>query len=106
MNANEIRNFVDSLNTEYYLFELECRELTGKEMFDSITEKYTKFRIYDYLLANAKYYNYKYVVKDNIINYYYDKFTKSKYELSNDDLKDFMLDEITLRKKQLNQSEM
>lgn len=102
MNNENYKKFFAELRQNYDDFQDLCCNTTTREMFDNIYMIFTYDRIYDFLLSNAKDWNIKYLQKTDILNYYYDKFTNTNYELTRDDLREFFKDQMEIKKRELN----
>ena len=50
--------------------------------------------------------NIKYLKTKDILNYYYEKFTETNYDITRSDLKEFFKDQMEIEKKKQNDNEM
>lgn len=106
MNQERLKNYINNLQVHYDMILEEVSRKTGKEVFDEIYKYFTIDKIYDHLLTNAKYYNVKYLLEEDVLNRYYEKFIHTEYEHCKDDLDLFFKDQMEIERKKYNQNEM
>ena len=106
MNLEQHRKFLEELTDNYESFKSMCCSESQYEMFDNIKMIYTYDQIYDYLLCEHHDWNIKYLKTKDILNYYYEKFTETNYDITRSDLKEFFKDQMEIEKKKQNDNEM
>lgn len=102
MNDYQIEKFSKKIREEYTKFiDYYAVNKTVYEVLDEIDKVYTYTRLFEYLLQYSKHFNYKYLPTENILETYYIDFVRTRYELTNDDLKEFFNDEMQNVKQEL-----
>ena len=82
MNLEQHRKFLEELTDNYESFKSMCCSESQYEMFDNIKMIYTYDQLYDYLLCEHHDWNIKYLKTKDILNYYYEKFTETNYDIT------------------------
>lgn len=102
MNNYHLEIFSKKIREEHASFiEKYAVNKTVYEVLDDIDKIYTYTRLLDYLLKNASNYNIKYLPKNDILETFYTDFVRTRYELTNDDLREFFEDEMKKNKEEL-----
>jgi hypothetical protein len=107
MNNQEYNEYKEVLYAEYTNYMDDLSQLAKENKEAKSNETFIKMELLDYLLSNAYIYDTKYLVKENIIDYYYNDFIKTNYDFTDKDFHKFFLQETRKMKKQIdNDNEM
>lgn len=99
MTIKQYQEFLSEINFNIDEYRKEILTKSKQEIYDSNYKTIAYEEIYDYLVCNAKDMNKKYLPQKNVLDYYYYKFMKTDYNLTNDDLRDFFDYELEEAKK-------
>lgn len=107
MERQEYEEYKNVLYAEYENYMDDLGQLAKENKEAKSNETFIKMELLDYLLSKAFLYETKYLVKENIIDYYYKAFIKTEYDLTDKDFHKFFLQETQKMKKQIdNDNEM
>ena len=94
MEYNDYEGFCKLLNDDIERYRAKMQQLSGKEIYDRHCEIRIYEAIYDYMINSYTNYNIKFIHKENILDFLYNKFQRTLYGLDDNDLNDFIQDVI------------
>ena len=101
MTFEEFSKLKSKIHLEIDEYKKEMLEKSKSEIYDSCNEINTIETIYQYLLNKGRFYEYKYMPKQNILTHYYTKFKEMGYKtLDNENIDDTIGFDIHRRKRQ------
>ena len=94
MKHNDYEDFCKLLNDSIDNYRNRIQQLPRKDIYEKYNEIKTYEGIYDYLINEYTNYNIKFLYKENIMDFLYNKFQRTLYGLADDNLNDFLTDVI------------
>jgi len=99
MKHNDYEGFCKVLNDSIDNYRNRIQQLPRKDIYEKYSEIQAYEKIYDYLINEYTNYNIKYLYKENIMDFLYNKYKKTLYGLVDQDLNDFLEDVIKEERK-------
>ena len=83
--------FINQLDKELDEYKESILDLSKMEIYNKYYEIYAMEELYDYLTLD-NFVDYSIQPKENILNFYYYRFLRTDYNLTPDDMRDFISD--------------
>lgn len=106
MLEEEYQGFVRELDREIKEYKEQTKKLPVEDLYESYYQIHAHEEFYNFLVNYGKNYMRKDFAKNNIIEDLYYRFMKTEYDLTQDDLREFIYYDIQDRHKKENNEEM
>ena len=106
MNNKNFNELCEKVDNELTNFKSEIISTTPQNVYDNFYKIHAVEEFAEFIKVDGKKYSFSGFPKENILEYFYDKFLSSEYNLTNEDLTYFFDYETRIFAKRQKQSEM
>ena len=106
MLEEEYREFVREIDREHEEYKTQMKKLPTEDLYESFYQIHAHEEFYNFLVNYGKSYMRRDFAKKEIVEDLYYRFMKTEYDLTQDDLREFIYYDIQDRYKKLSSEEM